>query len=136
MNLFKLRIVTPKKIVRELEVESLTVPSITGELTILHNHVALITLLTQGICKLKFEKKEEDLVIGGGYLEITGKEVNLLVSVAYGHDEIDEKLVREAQEKAKTILSIAKTDDERHEAMMTFKRSTIDLKLLQRHRRH
>lgn len=136
MKLFKLRIVTPKKVVRELEIESLTVPSITGELTILHNHVPLMTLLKEGLCKIRVDKKEEDLAIGGGYLEITGKEVNLLVSVAYGHDELDEKLVRQAQDKAQTILSTAKTDEERQEAMALFRRSTIDLKLLQRHRKH
>jgi F-type H+-transporting ATPase subunit epsilon len=136
MKLFKLKIITPKKIVRELEIKSLTVPSVTGELTVLHNHVPLMTLLTHGICKIEFEKTNETLAVGGGYLEVTGKEVNLLVSEAYGQDEVDEKKIKEAQEHAKTLLSIAKTDEERHEAMLMMKRSTIDLKLLRKTKRY
>lgn len=136
MNTFTLRIITPQKIVREEEIVSLTVPSVTGEITVLHNHVPLFTLLTEGICVIHNHNKEENLAIGGGYLEVTGKEVNLLVSKAYGQDEIDEKLVKEAEEKAKHLLANAKTDAEREEALMALRRSTVDLKLLSKTRRH
>jgi F-type H+-transporting ATPase subunit epsilon len=135
MNTIKLNIITPEKIAITDEVESLTVPAASGELTILHNHVPLFSLLEQGIVKMKKNNKEEFMAIGGGYLEVTGTEVNLLVSSAYGQDEIDEKLVKEAQEKAKTLLTEAKTDEERHEALMTMRRSTVDLKLLKKVRR-
>jgi len=135
MNTFKLRIITPQKVVREEEIESLSVPSVTGELTVLHNHIPLFTLLTEGICRIKSGNKVDELAIGRGYLEITGKETNLLVSAAYGQDEIDEKLVKDAQEDAKKLLATAKTDAERQEAMRTLRRSVVDLKLLKKQRR-
>ena len=65
----KLRIITPKKMVLEEEIEAVTLPSIEGEITILPNHVSLFSLLKEGVVKIKYEKKEDFLAIGGGYAE-------------------------------------------------------------------
>jgi len=128
-----LKIITPQKIVLEKVIRSITVPTEEGEITILPNHANLFSLIDEGIVKIKFEDKCEDyLVIGGGYLETDGKEVNVLVSRAYGQDEIDEKIIEEAKEKAKKFLSEAKTDSERQMAVALLRRSLIDIKLLKK----
>ncbi len=135
MNKFNLRIITPQKVAREAEVESISVPAVNGELTILHNHIPLFTLLTEGIVKIKMDRDEELMRIGGGYLEVTSTGTNLLVSRAYGQGEIDDKMIKEAQEKATKLLAEAKTDDERREAMMTLRRTSVDLKFLRKVRK-
>lgn len=135
---FKLKIITPKKIVLQDEITSVTAPSASGEITILYNHLPLFSLLKEGVVKVKKNGDESYFSIGGGYIETTGKEVNLLVSRAYGQNEIDEEAVKKAQEEAKKKIQTAKTDEERQEAMASFRRSFIDLKVLQKykHRRN
>lgn len=131
---FKLRIITPKKVVYEDRVSSVTVQSMSGEITILQKHVPLFSLLKEGAIKVKKENDETFFSIGGGYLETNGKETNILVSRAYHQDEIDEELVKKAKESAEKLVKESKTKEERHEATMLLHRSLIDLKLLKRRR--
>lgn len=129
-----LRIITPKKVVLEEDVRSITAPSSEGEITVLPRHTDLFTLLQEGIVTIHKEKGEDYLSIGGGYLETDGTQVNVLVSRAYKQDEIDEVETKRALEQAQKILKETKNADERHEAASLLRRSTVDMKLL-RHRR-
>ena len=128
----KLQILTPKKVVLEEEIESITAPAKDGEITVLAHHTPLFTLLKEGIVKIKHDAKETFLSIGSGYLETDGKKVYLLVSSAYHQDEIDESELTRAHEEAKKKVKEAPTDKERHEAMATLRKSLIDIKLLQK----
>jgi F-type H+-transporting ATPase subunit epsilon len=132
MDTLLLKIITPKKIVLEKEILSITLPTEEGEITILPHHANLFAILKEGIIKIKYNQEEDYFAIGGGYLETDGHEVNVLVSRAYGQDEIDEKMIEEAKENAQKILSQAKTDAERQQAATLLRRSLIDSKLLRR----
>jgi len=131
-NTIKLRIITPQKIVLEEEVLGVSVPSYNGEITILPHHTSLFALLVEGIVKMKKSNKEDYLAIGGGYLETDGDFVNLLVSKAYGQDEIDEKMTAEAVEKARGILKESKNEKERQQANAVIRRSLIDSRLIKK----
>lgn len=126
----KLKILTPKKVALEEEITSITAPGADGEVTILPHHASLFILLKEGVVKILSNKEESFFSIGGGYLETDGKEVNLLVSRAYGQDEIDEAEVAKAQQEAERYLKEAKTDVDRQQAMEMLRRSLIDSKLL------
>jgi len=129
-NYFKFQIITPKKIVLQDEVESVSAPSAEGEITILFNHIPLFALLKEGVVKTKKGDRESYFSIGGGYVETTGKEVNLLVSRAYHQNEIDEDGVRRAKAEAEKLLKEGKTKGERYKAMAQLRRSLVDLKIL------
>ena len=135
MDTLHLKIITPKKVVLEKDVFSVTLPTEEGEITILPHHANLFSILKEGIIKIKYNQEEDYFAIGGGYLETDGREVNVLVSRAYGQDEIDEKMIEEAKENAQKILSQAKTDAERQQAAALLRRSLIDSKLLRKKRR-
>jgi F-type H+-transporting ATPase subunit epsilon len=135
MDTLHLKIITPKKIVLEKDILSITLPTEEGEITILPHHVNLFSILKEGIIKIKYNEEEDYFAIGGGYLETDGREVNVLVSRAYGQDEIDEKMIEEAKENAQKILSQAKTDIERQQAAALLRRSLINSKLLRKKRR-
>lgn len=131
-----LKIITPQKIAIEEDVLAVTAPSVQGEITILAHHVNLFTLLTEGIIKIKQSSlAKKYLAIGGGYLETDGEEINVLVSRAYGQDEIDEDQTKRAIEEAEKIISLSKDESQRKEAISFLRRSTIDMKLLKR-RKH
>jgi len=129
-----LKIITPKKVVLEKDIKSISLPSEEGEITILPRHTNLFSLLKEGIIKIKSETKEDFLAIGGGYLETDGEVVNILVTRAYGQDEIDEELTKKAIEDAKKIISQAKDNQQLVEAASLLRKSIIDIKLLKRKR--
>ncbi len=127
-----LKIITPKKIVFEKEVNSVTVPAADGEITILPRHSNLFSLLKEGIIKVKSGSDEDYFSIGAGYVETDGKEVIILVSRAYGQDEIDEKLINEAMNEAQKLLSQASDEKSRQAAISMMRRAIIDSKLLKK----
>ena len=140
MTTLHLRIITPQKIALEEDVSAVTAPSAQGEITILPHHVNLFTLLKEGIIRIKpsaktTEDKEKYLAIGGGYLETDGEEVNVLVSRAYGQNEIDSEKTQKAIEEAKNIIAQARDESQRKQAISLLRRSVIDMKLLKR-RKH
>ena len=132
MNSLRLKVITPRKVVIDKQVNSVTVPTTDGEITILPHHVHLFSLLIEGIVKIKTTGAEDDLAIGGGYLETNGETVTVLVSRAYGQNEIDKNLTDKAVEEAKHILSKSTDEKERAEAMTVLRRSVIDSRLMKR----
>ncbi|PJC82933.1 ATP synthase F1 subunit epsilon [Candidatus Roizmanbacteria bacterium CG_4_8_14_3_um_filter_35_14] len=130
-----LRIITPKKIVMEEEVKSVTIPTVAGEITILPKHERLFSIISEGIIKIKKDEEEDYLSIGAGYLETDGKELNILVSRAYGQNEIDEQMITNATEEAKKILSRPASEQERSEAISMMRRAVIDSKLLKKRKK-
>jgi len=127
-----LKVITPKKVVLEEDVQSVTVPSSEGELTILPYHTNLFSLLKEGIVRIKKDNREDYLAIGGGYAETDGKNLNVLVSRAYGQNEIDEQLTQKAMDEAKKAMAAAKDKNQRAEAISLLRRSVIDMKLLKK----
>ncbi len=132
MHSLHLKVITPKKIVLEEEVFSVTAPTATGEITVLPRHINLFSLLIEGIIKIKKKSGEDYLAIGGGYLETDGREVNILVSKAYGQDDINQAMIQKGIEEAKRILSQTKDEKEKVEAIRFLRRSLIDMKLLKK----
>lgn len=136
MKPFELRIITPKRKVMEDVAVSVTAPSSQGEITILYNHLPLFALLREGIVTVRKDERDQTLLsIGGGYIETTGKVVNLLVSRAYEQDELDEELVRKAKEEAEQLVRKSKSEEERRRATALLRRSLIDLKVIRRRRK-
>lgn len=133
MDFLKLKIITPRRVVIEEEIKSITAPSFDGEITILPHHTNLFSLLQEGIIKIIKKNGEEDyLAVGGGYIETDGEEVIVLVSRAYKQDEVDEEKIKEAVFEAKKLLSEAKDESQRQQALATLRRSIIESKLLKR----
>lgn len=131
----QVQIITPQKKVFEDTVDMAVIPSSEGELTILSHHVPLFVPLSEGVIELKNSGTENFFSIGGGYMRTDGKVMTILVSRAVGQQEIDAKQVAEAQSQAKKMVSEAKTDEERQQALASLRRSTIDDKLLRKARR-
>lgn len=127
-----LKIITPKKIVFEKDVEELTLPTAEGEITVLPKHINLFTLLVEGVVRIKNEEKEDFIAVGGGYLETDGKQAHVLVSRAYGQDEIDHRATLQAIEDAKQLIRKTKDKNQYVEISSLLRKSLIDLKLLKK----
>ena len=128
------RVITPKKVIREIDAESVTAPGSEGEMTILTHHSNLFSMLQDGIITIRTKSGEEHFAIGSGYLETNGEDLNILVSRAHGQDELDQKEIEKAVEQAKQALAKAKDHKERVDATMLLRRTIVDSKLLKKRR--
>lgn len=128
----KLQIITPVKLVKEVEVASVTLPTASGEITILPKHQSLLSLLVEGIVTYKSNEGSDALSIGGGYAQTDGNILRLLVSRSYGQSEIDEKLTLDAIAQAKKVLAESTDKAQILEAKSLLHRSIIDSKLIRR----
>lgn len=114
--MLKLSLVTPsKKLVTDLSVDEVFLPSYKGEINVLSGHGPLMSTLSTGVLKYRKsgEEKFEFFSISWGYLEISGDRVTVLAETAESALEIDLERAREAKAKAETALS--RTDTEQKE---------------------
>lgn len=101
--MLKLEVVTPEKRVVDAEVDSVTIPTASGEVGIMPNHAPLISALKPGILSYSTKGQAERLALAGGFVEVSADKVSVLADTAEGADEIDAadaKAGREAAEKA------------------------------------
>ena len=78
----KLSIYSLKKVLFDGEAEILNCKTAMGEITVLDNHEALISVLTKGVVKvIDSDKKENFFEVNSGFLEVKrGNKVRCLVS--------------------------------------------------------
>ena len=78
---FKLEIITPEKTIFSSEVDQVTIPSYEGEMTILKDHVSLVTFLRPGIIKIG-EKNLENFYLDDGIVEFSNNILLILTASA------------------------------------------------------
>ena len=105
--MIKLEIVTPEKKVFDETVDSVTVPTATGEVGILPNHAPLISSLKSGILSYTNRGASEKLVVSGGFVEVSSNTVSVLTDVAERADEIDVEAARAERDSAQQVLGTA-----------------------------
>jgi F-type H+-transporting ATPase subunit epsilon len=114
--MIKLEIVTPEKKVFDDAVDSVTVPTASGEIGIMPNHAPLISSLRSGILSYTRGGATEKMVISGGFVEVSANKASVLADVAETSEEIDTALARQEREAADKIVSGWKGTEEELEA--------------------
>src|SRR6476661_6011820 len=103
--MLKLEIVTPEKRVIDAEVDSVTVPTATGEAGILPNHAPLISALKPGILSYSNKGSVEKLAVSGGFVEVSNDQVSVLTDSAENAGEIDAVAARADKDAAEKELA-------------------------------
>ncbi|MDZ4677311.1 MAG: F0F1 ATP synthase subunit epsilon [Oligoflexia bacterium] len=106
--MLQLSLVTPsKKLLTDVEVESVFVPAHRGELNILEGHAPLMSTLETGILRYKLpnENKFNLVAISWGYLEVSKDRIAVLAETAETVEEIDVERARAALSKAEKALT-------------------------------
>ncbi len=132
---FTLTVITPERQAYSDTVEAISVPTYLGTVGVLAHHMPLFAALTEGEVKITKGTKEHYLAIGGGFMEVAGNTVNILVSRALHADELNESEIRKAQEHAKTLLSQKVRGEEYRTAQAILRRSLLEITVLRRHKR-
>jgi F-type H+-transporting ATPase subunit epsilon len=104
MATLKLEIVTPEGRAYSDDVAMVVLPSIEGEIGVYPAHVPLMTQLSPGELRILKDGKTTELVVGTGFIEVTGDSVSVLTDSALGEAEIDENGTEEAIRRAQAAL--------------------------------
>lgn len=126
-NLIRFKIITPEKLVYENEITEVTIPTTSGEITVLPNHTPLVTLAKTGEIRIRRENDKEitSLSIASGVVEIressiqngSNTEIIILASRSELASEIDIDRAKIAYEKALKL-----TEEKRHVSDVDFAR--------------
>ena len=97
-----LKIVTPERLVLEEVVDQVSLPTTEGEITILPNHIPLITGLASGDIVAVANGEHMPMAVVGGFIEVKkNEEGNTVVAVLADFAEHVHELSDEAIQKAK-----------------------------------
>ena len=129
-----LEIVTPADRVYSNTIESVVIPTTTGEVGILPGHIPLLTQLEAGELRVPRENKVYNLAVGSGFAQVSGDKVSILAESAIEEEKIDANAVEEAMKRAHEALNedtgLNPAEVERLEAIVRF--SAAQLKVLRK----
>ena len=130
----KLEVITPTKIVLSEEVDEITIPTVNGEITILPNHVNLVTKLMPGEMVIKKGGKSDLFAITGGFLEVSNNNINLLADYAIHASDIEIAKVEAAKERAQKAMREKLSEEDFRVANAELAKSLLQLKVARRHK--
>ncbi len=113
-KIIKLKIITPERVVYESEIFQATLPTQSGEVTILPNHRSYIAALKPGeiITKKENNSDEVSLAVAGGFVEFHDNTLVVLADEAQLAQEINVEKVEKAKKRAEDIKNkVIQTDE-------------------------
>lgn len=120
---------------------SVTLPTASGQITVLADHEPLLGVVVPGIITIRRNKSDADTHLEhyatyGGVLEVTPEGARVLVDEATHGDEISEAESQKAHVAAVSLLKQAKTQVELDKAQALVDRSIVRLDVAKLKRRH
>jgi F-type H+-transporting ATPase subunit epsilon len=134
MKTLHLEIVTAERPVYSDDVDIVIAPGIAGQLGILPDHDALMTMLEPGELCVRKGTEETFIAISGGFLEVLNNKVVILADAAERAEEIDMARAEAAKKRAQEQLEHP-ADMDLNRAEAALRRSLARLKVAERRRR-
>lgn len=130
------KLITPEKIGFESDqVTSVTIPTVTGEITVLSGHVPLVSQLGHGELIIR-DGTEHVFALSGGFVSVAHNVVEALAESAVHADEIDLERAEEARARAAKLREEAVGEMEVAEASAALERALTQLRVANRKHRH
>jgi F-type H+-transporting ATPase subunit epsilon len=102
---FRLRIVTPERLLLDEEVEEVIAPGAAGEFGVLPDHITFLTALAPGRLIYRTGSQRHVIAIFGGYAEVVDNVMTVLADGAEPARQIDLEVARRAQQEAEGTLA-------------------------------
>ena len=116
MATFQFDLVSPEKLLLSGEVEQVDVPGSEGYFGVLAGHAPMVTALKPGILTIKREGGELNVVILGGFAEVSSSGLTVLADAAAAVEDFDRATLAEhikaAEEKVAKLDASAALDKE------------------------
>lgn len=105
MKTFKLKIVTPKGIYKETDIEILNIRTTAGQMGILASHLPLASGLEISEMNYVENGQRKHFSIAGGFIYVGEDETTLIVNAIESPEEIDLERAESAKKRAEERLS-------------------------------
>lgn len=130
------KIVTPEKVLYQDLVDSVSMPSIEGQITILPGHIPLISAIKPGEVLVKKAGQEVFFSVTKGIVEIDGKTITFLTDAAERAEQIDEKRAEEAKKRAQAVMAEVRHGEEGYIDAVAQMERALSREKIARKRRH
>ena len=121
---FKFELVKPDQLVFSSEVSSVKIPCYEGDMTILKNHIPLITFLRPGIVEIDKQGNWEKYYIEEGTVEFNNNNLLILTSTSQKLKEFDKNKINQILADTEKKLNNDKISD-KEKYFLTYKASTL-----------
>ena len=112
MKIIKFELVTPERVVLKESIRQITVPTKTGEITVLPDHIPLVASLKPGVIDVIQENGETEIIsVSGGFIEVLKDKIVILADTAERGAEIDLDRAEEAHRRAEELMTTEKQVD-------------------------
>ena len=109
---FKFEIISPEKIIFSDDATTVTLPSYEGDMSILKNHISIITFLRPGIIKVKKKNdNHEDFFVQDGTVEYYNDNLIVLSSSAINIKNISKDFLENLKNNTRSALDKKEISD-------------------------
>lgn len=102
---FRLRIVTPERLLLDEEVEEVIAPGAAGEFGVLPDHITFLTTLAPGRLIYRIGNQRRVIAIFGGYAEVVDNVMTVLADGAEPADQINAEAAKIAYKDCEERLA-------------------------------
>jgi len=136
MQKISFEITTPNGVAYKDFVDEISLPTTMGEITVLPNHIPLVSILKPGELKVKKDGNMEFLATAGGFIEVQpGNRVVVLADNAERAEEIDIERAEKARQRAEALMKEKQVDNVEYAALASkLEREIARIKVAKRHR--
>jgi len=134
--MIRLQIITPEKTVFDDEVDTVSLPTTTGQITVLPHHMGLVTSMEPGAIIYKKHQRDNHLASGFGFAQVDAQNVKVLVDLAAPEEELEEKEIEAAKKAAEEALKQKHllSEEEYAQTAANLQKALAQLKVKRRHR--
>ncbi len=101
---------TTKKVLNSIEVESVIIPTLQGEIQILPNHLAVLGVTQPGILRVQYIGRETSYALGAGIYEVDENGIRVIADMVDSGENIDSDSISKKKEEARTFMAQARKD--------------------------
>jgi len=123
-DIFNLEIISPDKTLLKSETKEVTLPAYEGLLTILKDHVSLVTFLRPGFIETEANGKLEKYYVEDGTVEFSDNKLLVLSSTVIKLENLSKEKINELIDESKTLLQNSEIKD-KEKYILTHKLETL-----------
>ena len=121
---FSLEIISPDQTLFNSEVRQAIIPAYEGTMTILKDHISLITFLRPGLIEVGSDNRTEKFYIEDGTVEFFNNKLLILSSSAIQVEKLARDTIEKILEESKTLLQNSEIKD-KERYILSYKVSTL-----------
>lgn len=133
-HMLQLDIVTQEEQLFSAEVTQVSLPSQTGEITLLPGHEPLMSALAAGEVTVWQPDGIKRMIISPGFAQIANNQVTVLVDSAIREEALSEQKAEEARRAAEEAMNDARSHTEVAMTLGTIERTIMEMRAIRRGR--